>query len=321
MILPMCLKYLKENSWEDVNNEFCFPRYYGQCQMFLVVQDLATEGYQVVNRVKGFSKKECSVILQELSRFHAVSFALKKREKQLFSDMKDRLIETVFREEYREGLLGVIWENSLKFAARSLNESNCPKLRKVSEKLQSYSGRVLSTLIDLSNSKCSKFNVICHGDLWNNNILLRYCDSGYPIGVKFIDLQAMRFSSCVLDVMHVIFTSSRPVVHERHLDVLLAEYFESLGSHLGNFGETLDFTFDEYKGEFESKVLFGVFVASLMFTCITRTSTATETADVVFDKEKLSSQTEVDKIYNSLNSAYHERIRSLFLTLTNLNLI
>lgn len=201
MILPMCLKYLKENSWEDVNNEFCFPRYYGQCQMFLVVQDLATEGYQVVNRVKGFSKKECSVILQvrptfflilvtsnskmdrwhfrldsfqELSRFHAVSFALKKREKQLFSDMKDRLIETVFREEYREGLLGVIWENSLKFAARSLNESNCPKLRKVSEKLQSYSGRVLSTLIDLSNSKCSKFNVICHGDLWNNNILLRW---------------------------------------------------------------------------------------------------------------------------------------------------
>lgn len=113
-------------------------------------------------------------LFQELSRFHAISFALKKREKESFSKMRDRLKEAIFREEYVDGIMGAIWENSLVFAVRSLNESKDPRLKKASEKLECYSGRVLTTLISLSKSTLSKFDVLCHGDLWNNNILLRW---------------------------------------------------------------------------------------------------------------------------------------------------
>lgn len=69
--------------------------------------------------------------------------------------------------------MGAIWENSIKFAIKSLNESNNLKLIKISEKLKFFSGKILNTLIDLTKCNSSKFDVICHGDLWNNNILIR----------------------------------------------------------------------------------------------------------------------------------------------------
>lgn len=150
--------------------------------------------------------------------------------------------------------------------------------------------------------------------------VFRYCDAGYPISVKFIDLQAMRYGSCVLDVMHVLFTSSRPVIYEKHFHPLLSEYYDSLVKNLRNLGESPDFTFDEFKAEFKWRIFFGILVACLMLTCVTRTSPA-KSIDAESTAKKLANDSEVEKIYESLKPGYHERLRSLFLTLTDFDLI
>lgn len=71
IILPEYVKYLNNKSrYSETKYDLCFPKYNGQCRSFLVLQDLLTEGYQMVNRIKGFTKNECSLILQVLYHHH-----------------------------------------------------------------------------------------------------------------------------------------------------------------------------------------------------------------------------------------------------------
>lgn len=133
----------------------------------------------------------------------------------------------------------------------------------------------------------------------------------------------MRYSSCVLDIMHVLFTSSRPITTEKYFDFFLFEYYESLVKNLKNLGETLDFTYDELRMEFKKKIYFGVLVACLMFTCITKTNNPEELEPDVtdFSRENLSSESQIDKMYKQLSPSYHKRLRALFLALCDSNLI
>lgn len=73
------------------------------------------------------------------------------------------------------------------------------------------------------------FSVICHGDLWVNNLMFR----SQPEEVIFFDLQAMRRTSPVFDILHFIYTSTRRQLRDVHTDTLLAAYAEALRKELG----------------------------------------------------------------------------------------
>lgn len=102
-----------------------------------------------------------------------MSLAFKNQDQHLFSSITEKLRETVFCEEYITGPMGRIWESSLKFAVRSLSESGQVRLEKAGQSLKTLlSGKVFRSLMQLI--KCSdRFKVVCHGDLWNNNIMFK----------------------------------------------------------------------------------------------------------------------------------------------------
>ena len=69
--------------------------------------------------------------------------------------------------------MGTIWENSLKLAKNSLEFSHDLKLQQIARDIfKKYSGAVFSHLMMITKPS-AKFGVICHGDLWSNNIMLR----------------------------------------------------------------------------------------------------------------------------------------------------
>lgn len=70
--------------------------------------------------------------------------------------------------------MSTIWENSLKFATMSLQSSSDLRLKNISQKIyKKYSGTVLKHLIDIIKPS-NKLQVLCHGDLWTNNIMVKY---------------------------------------------------------------------------------------------------------------------------------------------------
>lgn len=70
--------------------------------------------------------------------------------------------------------------------------------------------------------------VMCHGDLWVNNIMFSYDADGFVESVKLVDLQTMRLASPAIDLLHFFYTSLDADMRHRNTDLLLDIYIETL---------------------------------------------------------------------------------------------
>jgi Ser/Thr protein kinase RdoA (MazF antagonist) len=100
-----------------------------------------------------------------------------------------------------------ILDSSLNEAISSLsNVSNINgDLDEPIEFLKSLNGtklyNIMTRHVKDTNDMSQKQKVICHSDLWINNILFHYDTSGKPNHVKFVDLQTVRYANPVCDIM------------------------------------------------------------------------------------------------------------------------
>lgn len=77
--------------------------------------------------------------------------------------------------------------------------------------------------------------VIAHGDLWVNNLMWRYDHRNKCDGVKFVDLQTLRYTSPAIDILHFLYTSTEYAVREKYMDQLIDDYVDSLYLTLQKF--------------------------------------------------------------------------------------
>lgn len=92
-----------------------------------------------------------------------------------------------------------------------------------------------SFILSGSNIIRDDFFVVCHGDLWLNNIMWRFDNRNNCDGVKFIDLQTLRYTSPVIDILHFLYTSTEYAVRAQYMDRMIDDYVESLYSTLQKF--------------------------------------------------------------------------------------
>lgn len=88
---------------------------------------------------------------------------------------------------------------------------------------------VLTELIRSMAPSKNGFNCLLHGDAWLANILFEY-DGDLPIGCRFIDFQQSVYSSPVIDLMHLIFTSAASDTKIENIEFFVKFYH----SHLVN---------------------------------------------------------------------------------------
>lgn len=71
-------------------------------------------------------------------------------------------------------------------------------------------------------------NVICHGDMWSNNVLFKYDRSGHVTDALLCDFQVLHYSAPMTDVCHFLFTSSEETLRDADWDRLIQLYHEVL---------------------------------------------------------------------------------------------
>lgn len=85
------------------------------------------------------------------------------------------------------------------------------------DKLRDHADLVIELVLQTVKRRGSAFNVLTHGDLWVNNILLR----GHASAAQLVDFQLVHFTSPVLDLHYFITTSATLEVRINHVERLL----------------------------------------------------------------------------------------------------
>lgn len=130
--------------------------------------------------------------------------------------------------------------------AKVLDFAECPDLAsRVRAKLVNQGKEKIYEMF-MARSKLtdkSTFPCIIHGDLWVNNILLKYDSAGVPSSLKFVDFQQTRRGNIYEDLLYFVLTSTTPAFRKQYLAQVLSSYFDAFAQTLDSIGVPLPLGF------------------------------------------------------------------------------
>lgn len=136
-------------------------------QIIIILEDLKTSGYVTWNRDNNLSIETVSMIMKELGKFHALSFALRDQCPEIMeeftNDMNDMIV-LMFNDFY-----GKITRQAFNVAIEIVDD---PVALSVLTELREIFIQLMEDI--LRKNKSGAFGVIGHGDFYENNILFRF---------------------------------------------------------------------------------------------------------------------------------------------------
>ncbi|KAM7357246.1 uncharacterized protein ACRADG_002689 [Cochliomyia hominivorax] len=167
-----------------------------------VLENLNSLGYYSADRLKGLNFIHAEVLLKKIAKYHAASMMYNKK----FPDVVQNLDGAHFKEGASDAMAQAIAFGGFEYVANMIK--NWPLYKHLAERVRAIIPKFNELVMEVVNSKHSKFNVINHGDLWVNNFLYKYDQkSGKPTDVLFVDFQNCFWGSCGFDINWFLNTS------------------------------------------------------------------------------------------------------------------
>ena len=156
----------------------------------IVLEDMAHSGYGMTDKFVPFDLEHCLVIMRTLAKFHAKSIIFEEINKRnLHEEFSHCLHETLW--PLKEGRGKRMFDAAVKGVTTMvdlMSHLNQHERIKFKERFTNLCDNHPKKLLPSIKFK----NVLCHGDLWANNILFRYDDDGKPLACCLVDFQLAR---------------------------------------------------------------------------------------------------------------------------------
>lgn len=130
-----------------------------------------------VNRSVGLDVNHLKLVVAKLAKFHAMTAVLYEQNEELFDQHQQpnitenfRLFHSLFLGSFNSVVNGFTFEDE-----------------KLYGKLQNFQNFMIQRVSDAFTLQNGEFGVLCHGDLWMNNLLFQYTDDE-----KLLDVQLVR---------------------------------------------------------------------------------------------------------------------------------
>ncbi|EDW78947.2 uncharacterized protein Dwil_GK11089 [Drosophila willistoni] len=227
-----------------------------------LLEDLNALSYTSMDRQKGLDLYEAKICLQKLGQFHAASMVLIQEQPELVG----KLPPSQYSKGIKFDLGRVIIINGTNYAAKAFANEMPEIAAKMKAQIPDAYAKRMRSVVDPKNSA---FNVITHGDLWVNNILI---DKAAEKAV-FVDFQSSFVGSPAIDLHFLFYTSLELDVLLHSQTELLQHYHESLTNTLKACHYTGSIpTFQQVTDEIERCLLYGYYAAvcELPICCATR---------------------------------------------------
>lgn len=210
---------------EDLDKR-CIPEcFLGIENDVIVLEDMAHSGYTMTDKSTPFDLDHCEILMKTLAKFHAKSFIFEQQyKKTLHDEFSHCMQETLFPADGRAksmfdaAVKGIV---SMIDLLPGLNDEQCNNFK---EKFVKLCANHMDNLLPSVKHK----NVLCHGDLWANNILFKYNPDKKPIECCLIDFQLARYNPPAHDILCFLqFTTTREL-REKHIESLFRTYYDSM---------------------------------------------------------------------------------------------
>ncbi|CAG9564332.1 unnamed protein product [Danaus chrysippus] len=218
------LTHLYNDLQKDLKDEYryIFPEFYGISEETgketVIMENLVASGYETYDRLKSLDWDHGRVGVENLAKFHALSFALQKSDPETFKKITANMPFRIGDEEQNHSSKYMWIKNDLIERSLSvLDESDRGAVRK---------------LVTNSNNTLSKLNkpidkpVISHGDYRLSNMLFK--GQGDKMQVRVVDYQTVHAGCAVTDLIYFIYLGSDEKFLRLYFDKLANHYYTSL---------------------------------------------------------------------------------------------
>lgn len=159
----------------------------------IVLEDLAEKAFVMADRTKGLDREHILMALRKMARMHAASAVMYLKSPKAISSFdtgfftrKTDVFQVMFN-SLCDGLVEEMktWEGFEYYA----------------EKLPSVRKSLVKNAQRAFDCDDGDFHVLTHGDLWTNNLMYRYDETGAPIDSVLLDFQFTCYGSPALDLI------------------------------------------------------------------------------------------------------------------------
>lgn len=136
----------------------------------IIMQNLRPIGLEVIDKMKGLSFGHVDSVMRELGRLHAISFALRDQQPEIFDQFReidDLMLDMITTADDMEIVINSCYEKTIKIFGTNVDDE--AKIKKCLIKMAETWKRQMHECSDPDVAE--PFSVVTHGDCWNNNIM------------------------------------------------------------------------------------------------------------------------------------------------------
>lgn len=279
---------------------------------YLAMENLRASGYKLGVRQLGLDFRHCSLVLQNLAQFHAISYfkfgGSREAILEAFPILKGGIIDKSHKNffEQQKAFFVQSYKNQADLFRKQGEELVASRLEKLAA-----NSNISEELLALAENKV-KVAVISHGDVWTSNLMFGYekDDEGlrFPTKVKFLDFQLSLASSRVLDIFYFLLTSCQLEVLEKaqkERDLLLIYYaeFTRFAQLLGVDTEGLGLTWEAFQEEVDRYRFHGVCLALLLTPMFMAESGDVKDMDTVTKEDMDNPEKNMKEMYEGMKKS------------------
>lgn len=197
-VLPAFLRFQQEKGLSEADSFVSFPKVYA-CEVdkenlsyILVMEDLRPRNFEMVPKDKVIPLDHELLVLREMGKLHAISFAMKDQRPKEFEQFKQ--LSDTFTALAIDGKLRSFMNRTV---ARAANVLKNPEHKRFMEDFQHTYADKMTEFLTGESSK--EFAIVGHGDSWSNNFLFQHDEKDVSIFHKcshFLFIPSIAFSSC-----------------------------------------------------------------------------------------------------------------------------
>ncbi|KAB0793311.1 hypothetical protein PPYR_12931 [Photinus pyralis] len=210
----------------------------------LLMENVKKRGFRLINHRIPVDYPHASLVMREMGRFHALSYAIRDQKPEIFDSWEDQCHEYFFSSSIQVPALKGI----TRLVSAVVNSYPPHQREKERRALKEFAGD-LSTIYKsglVVSSDDKKYAVVAHGDMELRNLLFKYGnphDPDCPTELCIVDWQLMHLAPPAMEVLFFIFLSTDKELREQHYTKLIEEYYQSFCLFLRELGSDPDSLF------------------------------------------------------------------------------